>query len=277
MADSANNLTENEALSLGALVLRTLYSCVVALALFAVLWTLLFPLAASELYRDLGNEARAYDCAQRAARISDGEERTNALISCISLGSGLFGENADYAQRLNADANAFLSDADCMTRTTRLDEYNLSTAPKSMHANLFSYEAFVRELKVRTGAHLGDYAPVQSAYTALATADIFESAALIGEIAAYYYQTSKDGRTVDCINPDDIVAAAANYFGRVAAGRTDRTEIENLYLVKQYEKLVARIALTDKAAADALTTVNYDGTQRTISVLYGELLEQYCN
>ena len=249
--------------SIVALSIKTFLGTVVLLALVAVLYTTIFPLSASRFYSELGLDGRAYACARRASKTLSGEEQVNALVSCVNLGGKLLDSGKGYAKNVVEDTTEFLSNNDCLKRCDKMDDYNISTAPKTMHPNLYSYETYIYELRASAKAKLGESDTLVRAVSNLSNCDVETFAIKLGEISSYL----KYGESLSSEDIQSIKAVAKDYFANAQSLMENGNDLKCLYLIKQYQKVAVRIT--------ELLEVEYNGENHDVNELYGTLLKEY--
>lgn len=256
---------------------KTVYALVIVAALAFTLFYLLFPFSAYRLYSDFGDDYRAYDCAARAARTSDGEERVNATVAMVNCAVKVYNSDASFASEVELSTQSFLLDENCLTRAPLIDEYNLSRSAKSLHANLYSYTDYLHSLNAKARAsqgktellHNGEYKTADELVGELT--DLNELAVLYSQIAAVIEKTG--------ICPASLTALADSAEAYISSALTEQNQLRRLYLVKAYEKLYVRLAASsaDEATTQRLKNVSYDGRNYEITDLYyNKLLKDYC-
>lgn len=259
---------------------RSLYLCVIFFALIATLATLLFPFSAMNFYEEMDNFPKAYQSARFAVMKSDGEDKVNAMIACVNYGAQLFEEKPDrYAKALYEDTTAFLDSDECVSRSKKIDEYNLANSNKALHPNLYSYLTYVKELKARCALRLGKTDEAQGYALSISGAtSTLEKADYIYQTAAVYYESQRMGKKVDFIAEAELVVNAKAFLQDALSSMPDhqRPTLEGLYLVKAYEKLSARMTLNGSAVATEMTNVNYGSEEVSVHELYSTLLIRYC-
>ena len=257
--------------------IKTLYACVVILALFAVLFVSLFPYSAMKLYDGLGNTHRAYASARRAVRVESGEERVSAMLASVNYGASLFEEEPDaHALYLYEDTLAFLSDGSCIARAEKVDEYNLAHSAKKLHPNLYSYLSYARELNARSAYRIGKTDTVKENLSKFyEVTDLTECAFRLSEASAVFSEVAETDKKIDFIEVRPLAIEAKTYLHRVLSSLGGEITLNQLYCVKAYEKFVSRLALTEKEIADEIKTVIFAGSEIDITTLYTQLLNDY--
>jgi hypothetical protein len=255
--------------------IKTFCACLVVCALIAVIITLLFPLSSMRFYDDLGLTARAYACADRAARVEKGADEVTAKLYKVNLSAKLFEEKGtSYADELYASSKDFLSDSECLKRAVKVDEYNLASSSKAIRPNLYSYRTYVSELYTRAAFRLGETEEIAALMDKFASTSVSQKAELFYQIAAVYYEASVMGKSVTIFAEEKLTAEASKYFNEVTATLTDEPTLEQLYLLKAYEKFSARFAPSSEV--NKLVTV-YQGQTVNASEFYQTQLIKYCN
>lgn len=271
-------VSSEQEITIGSLVktaLKTLYLCVAIFALLATLFTLLFPLQSMRFYDDIGLNGRAYACASRAVRTERGEDKVTAKLYSVNLLSELFeSEPKAYADELYKVSKDFLLDEACLSRAVKVDIYNLSSCSKALQPNLYSYATFVRELNARSAFRLEKIEEMKTYFTSSATS-ITARAETLYALASVYYEVHLSGKKVDFYDDANLISFAKAYIAEVLSAVGEKPTLEQMYLIKAYEKFVARYLLTENA--DELKTVSYGGEQVNIGTLYTALLNKYSN
>ncbi len=255
---------------------KTLYLCVITLALVLVMFTLLFPLSAMRFYDDLGNNGRAYACADRAASIEKGEDKVTAMLYRVNYGAELFDDRPTvYADELYYASSQFLSNGACLERATAVDKYNLENASKALHPNLYSYCSYVAELKAKAAYRLGNTEELIGLQSELTVApSLMDKAQRLASIAAVYYEAYLAGDELALYDEELLASQAGDYYDEVVQSIDDVPTLEQLFLLKSYEKLASRYALASNKFD--LSTVSYGGEELSIGALYQSLLIKYC-
>lgn len=268
---------------------KTIFWLVVSVALFFTLFRLVFPFAAMDLYEDMGNVPRAYDCAKTALAVSGGERKVNARLACVNYSAALFAENPEeYAPELKTHSEQFLADADCVKRIPLIDEYNVGAAPASMRPNLYSYADYLYCENTRANCFMGSVnllfdgtyrTPDEVLAECRTRADLSVTAVALGQIAVIVEEYAAVDKGPDgVLDMGLLCSVAGDYIVSVLDGIGDAPQLRDLYLVKAYEKLVTRLSAGnfDAEAVSALKNVVYEGTSYTVDNLYYKvLLPQY--
>lgn len=276
------NPNESDARVIATTAIKTLYWLIVAVALVFTFVRVCFPSFAMKLYDDLGNVPRAYDCAKSAVKLSRGEEKVNARISCVNYSVKLFAETGDmYAGEVAENTFAFLTDADCVKRIALIDEYNVRAASKTLRPNFYSYADYLHAENARANYALGKTDLLKDGrYVAANTLldsemTLTERAVLFGQLSAVMEEMTKEGKTeISFIDTDRLVAAVKTYGGEVIAAIDGTPSLPDLYLFKACEKITARLnagKFTNEAFA-----FDYKGTNCEVGALYRDLLDEYC-
>ncbi len=273
---------DSDARIIATTAVKTLYWLIVSLALVFTFIRICFPAFAMNLYADLGNVPRAYDCAKSAVKLSRGEEKVNARISCVNYSIELFAEmGAEYAGEVVDNTFIFLTDEGCKNRTPLIDEYNRSKAAKSFRPNLYSYSAYLHAENARANYALGKfellkYGKYVAANTLLdSEMTLSERAVLFGQLSAVLEELVKDGKT-ECgfVETSKLTAAVKSYGAEVIAKMQETPTLYDLYLLKACEKLSAR--LSAGKFTDETFSFEYKGTTYEVGALYSDLLNEYC-
>lgn len=284
---------KSESQLIATTAIRTLFWLLACLALLLTVIRVAFPLAAMNVYADLGNTPRAYDCAASAAKIYKGETGVNARLSCVNYSITLMNDNpAGYAGAVKSETEAFLIDPGCAARIPLIDEYNVNNADKTMRPNLYSYADYVSGENTRARYVLGEtavcylgktvnYADLAGTITTVIGADNYADAAPLLNSAAIVAE--------ECIKADKplpfdeiaVTAAAREYLLKVLAETdADNPTLVSLYEIKAYQKYAQRLISGGFVTGDAKTAaeaVEFGGTETTINELYyNVLLKRYC-
>ena len=185
------------------------------------------------------------------------------MVSCVNLGGKLFDSGNGYAQNLVEDTTAFLDNSDCLKRCEKMDEYNLSTAPKTMRPNLYSYKTYIYELRASAQAKLGEKDELTNAISNLNKCDTETLAVKFGEISSHL----KYGEKLSSEDIQNIKAIVKDYFNDVKRIMESGNDLKCLYLIKQYQKVAVR--------TNELAEIEYNGERHNINELYGALLKEY--
>lgn len=273
--------------------IKTLFWLFACLALLLTVIRVAFPLAAMNVYSDLGNTPRAYDCAVSAAKIYKGETGVNARLSCVNYSITLMNENpAGYAEAVKNETEAFLLDLGCAARIPLIDEYNVKNADKTMRPNLYSYADYVSGENTRARYILGEntvyylgktvnYADLAGTITAVAGSDNYVYAApLLNSAAIVVEECIKAGKTLP-FDERAVTSAAREYLAKaLAVADAENPTLVSLYEIKAYQKYAQRLISGGFVTGDAKTaveTVTFGGNETTINELYyNVLLKQYC-
>ena len=279
---------QSDAGVIAATAVKTVYWLIVAFALLFTLARLIFPAAAMNFYDSIGNIPRAYDCALMAERTSEGEKRVNARISCVNYSIALFGEyGGEYAGEVAENTARFLSDDDCLRRAKLIDEYNVGSAAKSIQPNLYSYADYLHAENARANYAVGrmeiltrdGYRGINSVL-ADSSVTVEQSAVIYGQIAAVLESAAKASDAAEFIDFTLLKQSSRRYIDGVLADISGTPTLGNMYLVKAYEKLAARLALAPfvtEAELAEIRAVSYGGSDYKIGELYYDvLLKQYC-
>ena len=292
MAQSDEEKTINkqgDASVIAVTAVKTVYWLIVAFALSFTLLRLIFPAAAMDFYDSIGNIPRAYDCARLAERTSKGEKRVNARISCVNYSIALFdGYGKEYAGEVAENTARFLSDGDCLRRIKLIDEYNVGSAAKSIQPNLYSYADYLYSENARANYALGrteiltrdgSYRGINSALADSGAAEE-QTAVIYGQIAAVLEAAAKASDTAEFIDFTLLKESSRRYIDSVLANIEGAPTLKDMYLVKAYEKLAARLTLASfvgEAELAEIKAVSYAGADYNIGELYYDvLLKQYC-
>ncbi len=283
MAENKQQTTLNESESaiksnaVGALcqtAVKTFCACIVVCALLAVIITLLFPLSSMRFYDDLGLTARAYACADRAARVEKGADEVTAKLYKVNLSAKLFEEKGNsYADELYASSKDFLSDNECLKRAVKVDEYNIASSAKAIRPNLYSYRTYLSELNARAAFRLGKTEELSALIDKFDLSSAHQKAELFYQIAAVYYEASVMNKSVTLFAEDKLITEASKYFNEVTTLLSDEPTLEQLYLLKAYEKFAARYIPSSEE--NKLITV-YQGQTVSVSEFYQAQLIKYC-
>ena len=289
--DEQNDKKISDADVIVATAAKTLFWLVVWVALFFTLFRFVFPVAAMNLYDDMGNVPRAYDCAKTALATSKGDDKVNARLACVNYSVKLFALNPeDYAEELKKNSEEFLADSDCVKRIALIDEYNENAAPKSIRPNLYSYADYLHCENTRANCYSGnDKLLFEGAYLkaddvlaeCASRADLSVTAVVRGQISVMLEEYAASGRGINgAFDAGLLCTVARDYIMKVLSGINDTPTLNDLYLVKAYEKLVTRMTAGNFAEPDVITllkNVEYDGANYTVDNLYYKvLLPQYC-
>lgn len=285
MAENKQQTTLNEkesdgnrvfsANALSQIAVKTFCACIVVCALIAVIATLLFPLSSMRFYDDLGLTARAYACADRASRVEKGADEVTAKLYKVNLSAKLFEEKGNsYADELYASSKDFLLDNECLKRAVKVDEYNIASSSKAIRPNLYSYRTYVSELYSRAAFRLDKTEELSELTSKIDLSSTLQKAELFYQIASVYYEASVMGKSVTIFSEDELIEKASKYFNEVTATLTDEPTLEQLYLLKAYEKFSARY--TPSNEENKLVTV-YQGQIVNASEFYQAQLIKYCN
>ena len=284
---------KSESQVIAATAIRTLFWLLACLALLLTVIRAAFPLAAMNVYADLGNTPRAYDCAASAAKIYKGETGVNARLSCVNYSITLMSENpGGYAGAVKSETEAFLLDPGCTARIPLIDEYNVKNADKTMRPNLYSYADYVSGENTRARYILGEtsvyylgktvnYADLAGTITSVAGSDNYVYAApLLNSAAIVAEECIKAGKPLP-FDERAVTAAAKEYLAKALAGTdAENPTLVSLYEIKAYQKYAQRLISGGFVTGDAKTaaeTVTFGGTETTINELYyNVLLKQYC-
>ena len=283
MAQSDEEKTINkqgDASVIAVTAVKTVYWLIVAFALSFTLLRLIFPAAAMDFYDSIGNIPRAYDCARLAERTSKGEKRVNARISCVNYSIALFdGYGKEYAGEVAENTARFLSDG---------DEYNVGSATKSIQPNLYSYADYLYSENARANYALGrteiltrdgSYRGINSALADSGSAEE-QTAVIYGQIAPVLEAAAKASDTAEFIDFTLLKESSRRHIDSVLANIEVAPTLKDMYLVKAYEKLAARLTLASfvsEAELAEIKAVSYAGADYNIGDLYYDvLLKQYC-
>lgn len=267
---------------IAATAARTVFWLLAVVALALAFVRIAFPLAAMRMYDDLGNTPRAYDCASQAARTYSGVKGVNAKLAAVNYAIALYAEHDGYAAEVASAAEAFLSDPACLDRAAKVDEYNLSASPRSIHPNLYSFIDYLYgcaagaryvlgEPTVRLGGKtftLGEAADMVASGDSELTPD--EKAIVLGEAAAILGEAYSRNANMSFVPADKLKEAAAALANSAAEKLDGGVTLHGLYLLKAAEKVSARLEL-----AGLHGEVQAGG--RGITELYKEKLEKYKN
>ncbi len=261
---------------------RTLYVLVVAAALLCVLLRLLLPLPAMRFYANVGNVARAYECADDAVRSLDGEDKIDAHVNAIAYSVKLMNERPDvYAPEVERQTGAYLNEdtfGPYGVRSARIDNYNLANSAKALHPNLASYDRYLHEQHTRARAFQGKtdkilfegrYVSVQDAISyARSPIDMSYVAAMLAEIIAVDPDYALDFSVVTIRNT--ITEELDVAFENVPLAALER--------LKCYEKLVTRLIVAGRLNEnDPETLIMYGNETYGYDELYYDvLLPNYC-
>ena len=112
-------------------------------------------------------------------------------------------------------------------------------------------------------------------------ADLSVTAVVLGQISVMLEEYAASGRGINgAFDAGLLCTVARDYIMKVLSGINDTPTLNDLYLVKAYEKLVTRMTAGNFAEPDVITllkNVEYDGANYTVDNLYYKvLLPQYC-
>ena len=285
---------KSESQVIASTAIRTLYWLFAFLALLLTVIRAAFPLAAMNVYADLGNTPRAYDCAFSAAKIYGGDAGVNARISCVNYSIALMSENpTGYAEAVKRDTEAFFADSGCTARIPLIDEYNVKNADKTMRPNLYSYADYISGENTRARFITGNesvsyfgkpvkYSDLASAITACVDSEnnYRYATPLINGAAVVAEECKKAGKPLP-FDEKAVTAAAKSYLIKALAGTDgDAPSLRSLYEIKAYQKYAQRLisgGFVTGAEKAAVETVTFGGTQTAINELYyNVLLKNYC-
>lgn len=288
-SDEKTTRQESDASVIATTAAKAVYWVIIAVALLFTLYRVVFPYSAMKLYDDLGNVPRAYECARQTANGARGEKKVNARISCVNYCITLFGENPDeYAAELERNTYEFLTDGDCVKRIELIDEYNVKNAGAAIKPNLYSYYAYLHAENARARLYQGktdllsggEYVNADELISG--ELPLKDGAVVLGQISAMLESLTADGKTeITFLSVNKLTEYAAKYAEEVLSVAEDKPTLEQTYLLKAYEKLIARLSaggFTDEQTIKGLKTVYYNGTEYDISDLYyGVFLKNYGN
>ena len=276
-AKTVKNQSEGEIIAQTAI--RALGAFLVIFALLFTLWTLLFPLTASDFYSDLGNSPRAYECAKVAVKTSSGEDKTNAKIKCVNYAITLYGENPDsYANCLIDDTADFLLDSACVARAKKIDDYNISQTAKSFHPAIYGYLDYVRSLNCKARVRLNgdDRVWVGNQLTTLSNAKAVPSISVAQQLIAIL--SVKDLSNYDATADKNLVNTLAQQVVQTYQSAYQLTNKPSLdFLYETYVCVKLKSVLIDKnlASETDFNSINFDGEQLTSEQLFEKLAQKY--
>ncbi|MBR2989296.1 MAG: hypothetical protein IKC64_06215 [Clostridia bacterium] len=267
--------TEGEIIAVTAV--KTLGVFTVVFALLFTLWTLLFPMSASNFYDELGNQTRAYECAKVAVKTTSGVDKTNAKIKCVNYSISLYGKNESYARCLITDTADFLLDDDCVERASVIDQYNLASTPKSFHPAIYGYLDYVRSQNVKARAKQGDgkiwvEQELKSLNEALSSVTVSTAQQLVTLI----------GANPSLVNSVQIKAFANGYLTAITTkadayfSLSGTVSLELTYEAYAYGKL--KSVMLDKNIAeqsDFTQNIEFNGQTYSFDDYYEKLVTEY--
>lgn len=277
-AKTVNNQSEGEIIAQTAI--RALGAFLVIFALLFTLWTVLFPLTASNFYDEMGNLPRAYECAKTAVKTSSGADRTNAKIKCVNYAISLYSQNPDaYADCLIADTADFLIDSDCGERAKKIDDYNIASTPKSFHPAIYGYLDYIRSTncKARVKQNGDDRVWVANQLVSLASALTTPSVSVAQQIVAIL--SVKDLTSYDATATVNFANSLAQQLVQTYESEyqtaNEKPSLEFLYGI--YACVKVKSVLIDKELAQEsnFNSVAFDGENLSLNDLYDRLIAEY--
>ncbi len=277
--EEQNKAPVSDAEIISTTAIKTVYWLVIVLSLALTLFYMLFPYTTSRMYYDLGDYYKAYDCASRAGRVSDGKRKVNAMLDSVNYSALIFDGDEDFATEVEKSTQEFLSSESCRARISLIDEYNLSSSAKIIRPNLFSYEDYLYSLNAKARAskgettllYKGEYLKANELIVSVES--VKERAILFSQIATVIEKTGK----TEVVNTQFLLEVMDEYISDALA-ETD--ELTRLYLVKAYEKLFVRLVSVNaipSTVMDLIKLVSYEGqTYEITDLYYNKLLLEYC-